>query len=63
VETKGVDEALVNINEESPFISTFNQMYLFIYLDNLTLYMFLKFDILLKNILFIEPNYIYLSYF
>jgi hypothetical protein len=25
VETKGVDEALVNINEESPFISTFYQ--------------------------------------
>jgi hypothetical protein len=31
VETKGVDEALVNINKESPFISTFYQgIYLFI---------------------------------
>jgi hypothetical protein len=34
VETKGVDEGLVNINEESHFISTFLPMYLFIYLDN-----------------------------
>jgi hypothetical protein len=36
-------------------------MYLFIYLDNFTLYMFLEFDILLRNFLFIEPT-IYLLF-